>query len=424
MSDKKVAIVLGGLKMHIILIERLKDRGYYTILVDYLNAPPAAKYADEHIKISTFDIPSIKELAQNRQTELIINCCIEHINVGIAKIAEELHLPMLYSYETALNVSDKYRMKKIMCDHSIPTTAFVCVTSTDDLTGLDLGFPVFVKPADGSGSTGVNKAVNNTELYQFTNLALKCSRSKAAIIEEEAIGKECNVYCVIQNGKAKVILISEKYSEIRGNEQITKAIGSLTPALISEKAKLTISKTAQDIADAFKLGTMPMFMQLMVNGDEINIIEFACRMAGGYSFQNIKNKLGFDYFNFTIDAFLGKETEIKLQDSGEYSSIHSLYASPCIFSHIEGLEELKKQNVISDFMVARDSGTQVTNESANREKVGFFIVKGNHIDELLEKIQYTFEHIEAYDIEGHVVLRKDLYLTRNLLDDTAEEIIK
>ena len=46
--DKPVALVLGGTNPHIELIKQLKERGYYVVLVDYLDNPPAKKYADIH----------------------------------------------------------------------------------------------------------------------------------------------------------------------------------------------------------------------------------------------------------------------------------------------------------------------------------------------------------------------------------------
>ena len=38
------AIVLGGVAPHISLIERLKNRGFEVILIDYLDDPPAKKH--------------------------------------------------------------------------------------------------------------------------------------------------------------------------------------------------------------------------------------------------------------------------------------------------------------------------------------------------------------------------------------------
>ena len=55
MNTGDIAIVVGGVQNHIPLITRLKARGYYTILIDYLDEPRAKAFADEHIQVSTFD---------------------------------------------------------------------------------------------------------------------------------------------------------------------------------------------------------------------------------------------------------------------------------------------------------------------------------------------------------------------------------
>lgn len=413
---KKTVIILGGHNNHILLVEKLKDRGYHTILVDYLDNPPAAKIADEHVQISTFDTDAVRELAAERHADLIINCCLEHLNKGIARIAEDMRLPMMYSYETAVNVSDKRLMKRIMKDHGIPTTAFAVVTSTEEAQNLNLQYPLFVKPADGSGSTGVNRASCPEELTRFVQIALDFSKSGSAIVEEEARGKECNVYCVVRDGKADVLTLSEKYSEIGGSAKVTKAIASVWPAQVSEGAMNAIRTAAQSIADAFTLRTTPMFMQIKVEKDQINLIEFACRMAGGYSYRNILTMLQFDYFDFTIDAFEGKKPEVIIQNNGKRRVIHSLYAMPCVFGRLVGLKELKDAGIVLDYLAARTTGNEISDISANREKIGFFIVEDETIDGLMDKVRIVFNAIEAYDINGSKVLRRDTILTKAMLE--------
>ena len=67
-SNKKTAIVLGGTSPHAELIKKLKHRGYYIILVDYLENPLAAKVADEHIReIHLIRKRSLKLLWQEKQ---------------------------------------------------------------------------------------------------------------------------------------------------------------------------------------------------------------------------------------------------------------------------------------------------------------------------------------------------------------------
>ena len=61
---KPVAIVLGGTSPHVLLVYKLHERGYYVILVDYLQNPPAKIAADEHIQASTLDKERVLEIAR------------------------------------------------------------------------------------------------------------------------------------------------------------------------------------------------------------------------------------------------------------------------------------------------------------------------------------------------------------------------
>ena len=60
----KNVIVLGGTAAHVPLIISLKKRGYYVILIDYLDNPPAKQFADLHIKTSTLDKESVLDVAK------------------------------------------------------------------------------------------------------------------------------------------------------------------------------------------------------------------------------------------------------------------------------------------------------------------------------------------------------------------------
>ena len=65
MYFKPKAIVLGGTNPHIELIENLKRRGYYTVLVDYYENPPAKHAADQHIQESTLDLEKVLQIAKD-----------------------------------------------------------------------------------------------------------------------------------------------------------------------------------------------------------------------------------------------------------------------------------------------------------------------------------------------------------------------
>ena len=70
---KPIAIVLGGTVPHISLVKKLKERGFYVALLDYLDNPPAKQYADEQIKESTLNKEAVLEVAKNRKADIVIS---------------------------------------------------------------------------------------------------------------------------------------------------------------------------------------------------------------------------------------------------------------------------------------------------------------------------------------------------------------
>ena len=78
---KKKAIVLGGTRPHIELINKLKNLNFYVILIDYLDSPIAKPYADKHIKESTLNKSAVLKIAKENSVDLVISSCIDQANV-------------------------------------------------------------------------------------------------------------------------------------------------------------------------------------------------------------------------------------------------------------------------------------------------------------------------------------------------------
>ena len=91
MNEKK-AIVLGGTAPHAMLINKLKKRGYYVILVDYLKESPGKKVADKHICESTLDLDKVYDIAKRENVSLVISTCIDQANLTCCYVAEKLNL--------------------------------------------------------------------------------------------------------------------------------------------------------------------------------------------------------------------------------------------------------------------------------------------------------------------------------------------
>lgn len=406
MSSKK-SIVLGGTDDHIALIENLKKRGYYVILIDYHVNPPAKEVADLHIQESTLEEDKVLQIAKEQNVDLVISACIDQALLTACYIAEKLRLPAPFSYETALNVTNKCYMKKRMVESGIPTSRYYSVDKNTDIKLLDLKYPVMVKPADSNGSFGVKKAHNPEELNRYLKEALKISRSSISVIEEFNSGIEISVDCFVENGASKVVMMSQLFKKPIDSSTML-IFQSIIPAEISKIAKIKIEGIANDIARSFGIDNTPLLIQTIVNRDEVNVIEFSPRI-GGTKHKAIKEITDFDILNASIDSFLGKKVKVEFNQPKYYTSKNHIYTYPGVFGDIVNYEQLLAKGVISDFIFFKRKGMEISGDLASRSRVGSFVVTSNSKKELLGKIKDAVNSLEVYDINGKPIMRKDIF---------------
>jgi biotin carboxylase len=410
MIKKPVAIVLGGTNPHIALIENLKGRGYYTVLLDYLENPPAKIYSDEHIRESTLDMDKVCAIAKKLNASLVISTCIDQANATACYVAEKLGLPKPYNYETAINVTDKGIMKKLMLENNIPTSRHISLNNFADFDPYQWNFPLVVKPSDSTGSKGVRKAYTVNELSDYFELACNVSRNKKVIIEEYIEGMEVQIDCLIQNNNARIIMIRRKNQmKLFGNFTM-QSIGSSIPAEISPTAYENIETIANKIASTFQISNSSLFIQAIIEkNDKINVIEFAPRVGGGLSYRLINLYTGFDFLSATVDSFLNIIPTIKIKKSNSYIESVIIYANEGVFDKVIGQQLLFEENIIEEFFEFVTHGMKIESDMSTRSRIGAFIVKANTKKELYNKILRAIDILQVFDINGSSIMRKDIY---------------
>jgi len=409
MKNSAKAIVLGGTFPHINLIKKLQKRGFYVILVDYHEKPPAKLIADEHIQESTLDMDAVLKIAKEREVDLVISTCIDQANVTACYIGEKLGLPIPYSYKTALNVTDKSLMKEMMMRNEIPTSKYFKVSKNDDIQSIDLKYPVIVKPTDSNSSKGVRRADDLRELKLFLKEAIDISRNNEAIVEEYVEGREIGIDSICKNGKVTLVMSRERIKIISDSNDTQQIYGSFWPASISEKIKNDFIKIAENIAKVFKFDNSPLMIQAIVNNDGINIIEFAPRIGGGENFNIIELSTGFEIIEAGIDSFLGKEIELKINNPSDIYFDNYIYTKQGVFNKIKGLEKLIENQIADYFNIYKSYGSQIGNDLTSNNRAGVFTVKGSTKEETIEKIQKAVKEIEVYDVNDQPIMIKDIY---------------
>ena len=247
------------------------------------------------------------------------------------------------------------------------------------------------------------------ELEHFLSDAKSISRSGRAVVEEYFCGTEVSAYCFVENNECKIIMISERLSVIEGEDQVLKCYATVTPPEMTETAMSKLKVAANQIAKAFGLNNTPLHVQALINGDDISIIEFAPRVGGGISYKTIRDNSGFDIISATIDSYLEKKVDLAFSEIKNCYSVNLIYGIPSVFDHLEGADSLIENGIIESIHYHKTKGMSITSDRASGGRIAAFLVKGNDRDEMKKKVSFAMNNMEAYDIDGNPIMRKDLY---------------
>lgn len=409
-QQKPLAIVLAGTHPHIPLVENLKARGYHALLVDYLESPPAARLADEHLRISTLAMDEVLALARERSAALVIATCVDRANVTAAYVAERLGLPAPYGFVLAQLVADKLRMKEELVRLGIPTAAFRVLRSAAEAAHLKIGFPVVAKPIDTGGSKGVRKASSAEELRLAIDEAFKVTRSPQILVEEFLQGEEVSADCLVQDGEPRILVLRKRYVQRGVGGAVLSAYASVSPAAISPAAKQRIHRVTQDIARGFGLRTTPLLVQFMVDGDDVRVIEFAPRVGGGLNYRFVRLNTGVDIIDAAIDAYLGRPAALAEAAGRDYLAANHVYAEGGCFGEAKGHDRLLDEGIVAEFYIHKARGAPVGASMSSADRVASFMVRAGSGEELLRRTGEAMRRLDVVDLDGRSIMRRDVYL--------------
>lgn len=398
-------LVLAGGSDQIALINELKSRGHETILVDYFENPPAKTYADKHIVASTLDTDRVEEIAVAEKVDLVCTACTDQALLTVAKVSEKLGLPCYISYQTGLNVTNKSYMKKVLMSNKIPTAKFIILDKVDMVAIQDFKYPLVVKPVDCNSSKGVKRIDSAEELPKYLEEAINFSRTKTAIVEEFKIGEEISADFYIENGVAKYLSATNSF-KIPNRKSFT-ILGSAYP-VVDEQQKTKLIDIATNIAKAFELDNCPLLIQLIANGNDINVIEFSARMGGGSKYKLIEVLSGVNIMSKYVDRILGDYPSVEPSKQVNYCKMVYTYCTPGVIDHVEGLDEMKANKVVDEYFLYKTKGMEITHSETSGDRPAGYLVTADTEEELNAKIKEVDNRIKVVDMKGADILIHNL----------------
>lgn len=402
------ALVLAGGFPQIALIKELKSRGITTVLADYNKEPVAKKYADIFYQESTQDADMMEKIARDEKVDFLLTVCSEQAIKTVALVSERLGLPCYISHETARSVTNKDYMKTVFERAGIPNAKNVVLRrgETADLTGFE--YPLIVKPADCSGSSGVRKVLSADELEPVVEEARQMSKSGTVIIEEFVVGTEFSIDAFVIDGKAHVLCITNS-EKIADEDRFVIYRGNY-PAIEDEQSvRPEVEKIVQQIATEFGLVNSPLLVQMIYSKGRLYVLEFSARTGGSAKYLLAKRACGFDLVKAVVDITLGIKPDVTgIKGENKYVSNEYLYCRPGVFDRLDGFDELLEQGVISDYFQFKWSGVSTGEITSSGDRIAGFTIQADTRDEMRAKHIAALERIRILDAEGNDLLRRDL----------------
>ena len=172
----KRLLMLGGSLYQTFAIKEAKRLGYYVITADYLPSNPGHKYADEYHNVSTTDKEAVLKLAKELEVDGVVAYASDPAAPSAAYVCEKLGLPSS-PYKSVEILSNKDLFRQFLLENGFNCPKAMGFTTYEDAFNHidEFTLPVMVKPVDSSGSKGINKMTDKSQLKAFVEDALHYS---------------------------------------------------------------------------------------------------------------------------------------------------------------------------------------------------------------------------------------------------------
>ena len=410
---KKKVMVLAGGNDQIALMEELRrffNGEVEILLVDMSDKVRAIPFADRFLQISTMDKTAVLAAAQSEKIDYILTACGDQPLSTMVYVATEMGLPAYLSEQDVRDLTNKRFMKDKMVKEGIPTARHIYIDKSWDGNLPDFEYPLVVKPVDSNGSKGVKKVFTPDDLTKALKEAFHYSISGDVIIEEFKQGEELSVDVYVEGTTAKLLSItaSKKISE---NKDSFTIIQSYYPAP-SDYSEAKVLEICQRIADAWNLHDTPLLVQMIHKGDSYNVLEFSARMGGGSKYRLIQVLSGVDIMKVYVEMVMGKKPHVEPVKRYNNAIMSYIYCYPGIYVSVEGLEVLKKENIISDFFIYRENGSVIEKSNTSSDRVAGFLVVGDSKSEVEDKLSIANNRLRVRNESGVDIMRHDLLIQK------------
>lgn len=388
--------MLGGSIYQTYAIKESVRMGHYVITCDYLPSNPGHQYAHEYHNVSTTDKESVLELAKRLKVDGVVAYASDPAAPTAAYVCEKLGLPTS-PYKSVEILSKKHLFRKYLAEHgfNVPKARSYKTFEEAEKEIDDFQLPVMVKPVDSSGSKGVNKMTDKSQLKAFVEDALSYSRDKIFLIEEFIVkkGPQISGDAFSVDGKLVFHCLGNEFYSTKVDKDFAP-LGECWPTVMPKEVIDTLEKDLQRLISSLGMKSNAYNVEAIYGEDgKVYILELGARSGGSLIPQVTALATGVDMVPYVIKAALGEDcSDLKMAPVRGFWSNYMAHANETgRYAGIEYAEEFKRKHLV-DYVTDTKIGDLVHKYRDAQDCVGELILRYDN----MEQMSWVIEEMDKY----------------------------
>lgn len=386
----KKVLMLGGSLYQVYAIKEAVRLGYYVITCDYLPSNPGHKFAHEYYNVSTTDKKAVLDLAKRLQVDGVVAYASDPAAPTAAYVCERLGLPTS-PYQSVEILSKKDLFRSYLLEHGFNVPKAQGFTSYEDALAVIDSFrlPVMVKPVDSSGSKGINKLTDKSQLKAFVEDALSYSRDKRFLIEEFIVKKGYQISgdAFSVDGKLVFHCFGNEYYSTKVSKDFAP-LGECWPFMMDARYIDVLHADLQRLISLLGMKSTAYNVEAIVDeNDNVYILELGARSGGSLIPQITECATGVNLVTYVIKAAMGEDcSDLKMVSPKGCWSNYMVHADKTgKYAGVWFDEEFQKNNLV-EFVTDTKIGDEVHKFRDAQDALGTLIVKCDSPEQMFEII--------------------------------------
>lgn len=400
----KRLLMLGGSLYQTYAIKEAKRLGYYVITADYLPTNPGHKYADEYHNVSTTDKDAVLELARNLEVDGVVAYASDPAAPTAAYVCDQLGLPTS-PYKSVEILSNKDLFRDFLQKNGFNSPKAMGFTSYEDALAHidDFRLPVMVKPVDSSGSKGINKMTDKSQLKAFVEDALHYSRGKRFLIEEFIVkkGHQISGDAFSVDGQLVFHCLGNEFYDSNCDKDFAP-LGECWPFQMDHKYIEDLEEQLQRVMTLLDMKSSAYNVEAIVGeNDKVYLLELGARSGGSLIPQVIDYATGVNMVTWVVQAAAGDPIDLSALKGKEEMPIKGFWSNYMVHSNKTGRfksisfnKEFEKKHLaawVTDLKV----GDEVHRFRDAQDCIGEFILKYDSMEQMFEVIRNMETYIDV-----------------------------